>query len=75
MLRAIAQQAEAERARRAKVIHAEGEQQAAIKLLEAAHMLAQQPEAMQLRFLQTLFGVIDNVVYHVAQIGLRIEAI
>src|SRR5213080_3037885 len=54
MIRAIAQQAEAERARRAKVIHAEGEQQAAEKLLEAARMLAQQPEAMQLRFLQTL---------------------
>jgi regulator of protease activity HflC (stomatin/prohibitin superfamily) len=54
MVRAIAQQAEAERTRRAKVIHAEGEQQAAEKLLEAARMLAQQPEAMQLRFLQTL---------------------
>ena len=54
MVRAIAQQAEAERARRAKVIHAEGEQQAAEKLLEAARMLAQQPQAMQLRFLQTL---------------------
>jgi regulator of protease activity HflC (stomatin/prohibitin superfamily) len=53
MVRAIAQQAEAERTRRAKVIHAEGEQQAAEKLLEAARMLAQQPEAMQLRFLQT----------------------
>ena len=54
MVRAIAQQAEAERARRAKVIHAEGEQQAAEKLLEAARMLAQQPQAMQLRYLQTL---------------------
>ena len=57
MVRAIAQQAEAERARRAKVIHAEGEQQAAEKLLEAARMLAQQPEAMQLRFLQTLSSI------------------
>jgi regulator of protease activity HflC (stomatin/prohibitin superfamily) len=57
MVRAIAQQAEAERTRRAKVIHAEGEQQAAEKLLEAARMLAQQPEAMQLRFLQTLSSI------------------
>jgi regulator of protease activity HflC (stomatin/prohibitin superfamily) len=57
MVRAIAQQAEAERARRAKVIHAEGEQQAAEKLLEAARMLAHQPEAMQLRFLQTLSSI------------------
>jgi len=54
MIRAIAQQAEAERARRAKIIHAEGEQQAAEKLLEAANMLSQRAEAMQLRYLQTL---------------------
>jgi regulator of protease activity HflC (stomatin/prohibitin superfamily) len=54
MVRAIAQQAEAERARRAKVIHAEGEQQAAEKLLQAAEILSQRPEAMQLRYLQTL---------------------
>ncbi|HEX8011928.1 MAG TPA: slipin family protein [Casimicrobiaceae bacterium] len=54
MVRAIARQAEAERERRAKIIHAEGEQQAAEKLLEAARMLAQQPQAMQLRYLQTL---------------------
>jgi len=57
MVRAIAQQAEAERTRRAKIIHAEGEQQAAEKLLEAARMLAQQPQAMQLRFLQTLSSI------------------
>jgi regulator of protease activity HflC (stomatin/prohibitin superfamily) len=57
MVRAIAQQAEAERARRAKVIHAEGEQQAAEKLLEAAQMLARQPQAMQLRYLQTLSSI------------------
>jgi regulator of protease activity HflC (stomatin/prohibitin superfamily) len=57
MVRAIAQQAEAERTRRAKIIHAEGEQQAAEKLLDAARMLAQQPEAMQLRFLQTLSSI------------------
>lgn len=54
MVRAIAQQAEAERARRAKIIHAEGEQQAAQKLLQAAETLSQRPEAMQLRYLQTL---------------------
>jgi len=54
MVRAIAQQAEAERARRAKIIHAEGELQASTKLLEAANILSQRPEAMQLRYLQTL---------------------
>ncbi|NPC56165.1 slipin family protein [Caenimonas soli] len=57
MVRAIARQAEAERERRAKVIHAEGEKQAAAALLEAAQMLAQQPEAMQLRYLQTMTQV------------------
>jgi regulator of protease activity HflC (stomatin/prohibitin superfamily) len=54
MIRAIARQAEAERERRAKIINAEGEQQAAAKLLEAAEILAQRPEAMQLRYLGTL---------------------
>ena len=54
MVRAIARQAEAERERRAKVIHAEGELQAAEKLLQAATTLAQRSEAMQLRYLQTL---------------------
>ena len=54
MVRAIARQAEAERERRAKVINAEGEQQAAQKLLEAAEILGQAPEAMQLRYLSTL---------------------
>jgi len=54
MVRAIARQAEAERERRAKVIHAEGELQASKSLLEAAQMLAQAPQAMQLRYLQTL---------------------
>ena len=54
MVRAIARQAEAERERRAKVINAEGEQQAAAKLLEAAEILARQPQAMQLRYLSTL---------------------
>ncbi len=54
MIRAIARQAEAERERRAKVIHAEGELQASEKLLQAAEMLSQKSEAMQLRYLQTL---------------------
>ncbi len=54
MVRAIARQAEAERERRAKVIHAEGELQASEKLLQAAQTLAKNPQSMQLRFLQTL---------------------
>ena len=54
MIRAIAQQAEAERTRRAKIIHAEGEMQAAEKLVEAAAMLSKQPQAIQLRYMQTL---------------------
>ena len=54
MKRAMARQAEAERERRAKIINAEGEQQAAAKLLEAAQILGQQPEAMQLRYLSSL---------------------
>jgi regulator of protease activity HflC (stomatin/prohibitin superfamily) len=54
MVRAIARQAEAERERRAKVIHAEGELQASYKLAEAAEVLARQPQALQLRYLETL---------------------
>ena len=54
MIRAIAKQAEAERERRAKIIHADGEQQAASKLVEAAEQLSTQSAAMQLRYLQTL---------------------
>ena len=57
MVRAIARQAEAERERRAKVIHAEGELQASEKLLEAAQVLARSPQAMQLRYLQTLSNI------------------
>ena len=60
MVRAIAQQAEAERARRAKIIHAEGELQASEKLLEAANMLSQRAEAMQLRYLQTLTQIASD---------------
>lgn len=54
MVRAIARQAEAERERRAKIIHAEGELQASRHLLEASQILANQPQALQLRYLQTL---------------------
>jgi len=57
MKRAIAKQAEAERERRAKVIAAEGEFQAAQKLIEAAHLMATEPISLQLRYLQTLNAV------------------
>jgi regulator of protease activity HflC (stomatin/prohibitin superfamily) len=57
MIRAIARQAEAERDRRARIILAEGEQQAAQRLLEAANILAQQPQALQLRYLQTIANI------------------
>ncbi len=57
MVRAIAKQAEAERERRAKVIHAEGELQASEKLLAAADILSRKPQAMQLRYLQTLSNI------------------
>jgi len=60
MIRAIARQAEAERERRAKVIHAEGEKQASETLLEAAQMLARAPQAMQLRYLQTLTQIASD---------------
>ncbi len=54
MIRAMARQAEAERTRRAKIIHAEGEKQAATQLVEAAAALSAEPKALQLRYLQTL---------------------
>ena len=57
MYRAISRQAEAERQRRAKIINAEGEQQAAQKLIDAARILAPLPQAMQLRYLATLFDI------------------
>jgi len=57
MIRAMAKQAEAERTRRAKIIHAEGEAQAAQQLVEAAHSLAREPSALQLRYLQTLADI------------------
>jgi regulator of protease activity HflC (stomatin/prohibitin superfamily) len=57
MIRAMAKQAEAERTRRAKIIHAEGEAQAAEQLVKAAQALSQDPRAMQLRYLQTLADI------------------
>ncbi|MNM98691.1 Modulator of FtsH protease HflK [compost metagenome] len=60
MIRAIARQAEAERERRAKVIHAEGELQASEKLMQAAEMLGRQPGAMQLRYMQTLNAIAND---------------
>ncbi|PHS58333.1 MAG: hypothetical protein COB17_03715 [Sulfurimonas sp.] len=57
MVRAIAKQAEAERERRAKVIHAQGELQASEALLEAANVLSKNPQSMQLRYLQTLSDI------------------
>jgi len=60
MIRAIAKQAEAERERRAKVIHAEGEYQASEKLLSAAKVISQNPQALQLRYLQTLSDISSN---------------
>jgi len=57
MVRAIARQAEAERERRAKVIHAEGELQAAEKLVQAADQMSRNPQALQLRYLSTLAGI------------------
>ncbi|MBI4356395.1 MAG: slipin family protein [Gammaproteobacteria bacterium] len=57
MIRAIAKQAEAERLRRAKVIHAEGELQASTKLADAAEILARQPQSLQLRYLETLSNI------------------
>jgi regulator of protease activity HflC (stomatin/prohibitin superfamily) len=60
MVRAIARQAEAERERRAKVIHADGELQAAEKLRDAAQLLSQQPQALQLRYMQTMADMANS---------------
>jgi regulator of protease activity HflC (stomatin/prohibitin superfamily) len=60
MIRAMARQAEAERTRRAKVIHAEGEKQAAQTLMEAAKMLATEPASLQLRYMQTLSDITNE---------------
>ncbi|MFP3975984.1 MAG: slipin family protein, partial [Chloroflexota bacterium] len=58
--RSMAAQAEAERARRGKVIHADGEYQAARRLVDAAEMMSQQPAALQLRYLQTLTDISEE---------------
>jgi regulator of protease activity HflC (stomatin/prohibitin superfamily) len=60
MIRAMAKQAEAERTRRAKIIHAEGEAQAAEQLVKAAMTLGQDPRAMQLRYMQTLADITNE---------------
>ena len=60
MIRVIAKQAEAERARRAKIIHAEGELQASKKLLEAAQIISKEPQTIQLRYLQTLSNISEE---------------
>ncbi|MEJ1966372.1 MAG: slipin family protein [Gammaproteobacteria bacterium] len=60
MIRAMAKQAEAERTRRAKIIHAEGEAQAAQQLVQAAGLLAREPGALQLRYLQTLADITND---------------
>ena len=66
MIRAIARQAEAERQRRAKIINAEGEQQAAQKLMEAAQTLMRQPQSIQLRYLQTLVEIAGDTTSTIA---------
>jgi len=60
MVRVIAKQAEAERAKRAKIIHAEGEFQASKKILAAAQIIAKEPQALQLRYLQTLTTISEE---------------
>lgn len=75
MIRAIAAQAEAERARRAKVIHAEGEFQASQKLSEAAGVLSTQPQALQLRYLQTLTEISSEKNTHTIIFPLPLDLI
>ncbi len=75
MIRAIAAQAEAERARRAKIIHAEGEYQASQKLSEAAGVLSTQPQALQLRYLQTLTEISSEKNTHTIIFPLPLDLI
>lgn len=75
MIRAIAKQAEAERERRAKIIHAEGELQAAEKLLQAAVILAKQPQAIQLRYLQTMSDIASQDKTHTIVFPLPMDLI
>ncbi len=73
MIRAMARQAEAERERRAKVIHADGELQAAGRLLEAGQIMAQQPESIQLRYLQTMSDIASDSKSHLIVFPLPID--
>jgi regulator of protease activity HflC (stomatin/prohibitin superfamily) len=75
MIRAIARQAEAERERRAKVIHADGELQASDKLRQAAEILSQQPQALQLRYLQTMSDIASEDKSHTVVFPLPIDMI
>jgi len=75
MIRAIARQAEAERERRAKVIHADGELQASEKLQHAAAILSQQPQAIQLRYLQTLNDIASEAKSHTIVFPLPMDLI
>ncbi|EIJ41194.1 membrane protease subunit, stomatin/prohibitin [Beggiatoa alba B18LD] len=75
MIRAMARQAEAERERRAKIIHADGELQASQKLVQAAKILATQPQAMQLRYLQTLNDISSDDKSHTIVFPLPMDLI
>lgn len=75
MIRAIARQAEAERERRAKIIHADGELQASQKLLEAAEILSKQPQAIQLRYLQTMSDIANESKSHTVVFPLPIDLV
>ncbi len=75
MIRAIARQAEAERERRAKVIHADGELQASDKLRQAAEILSQQPQAIQLRYLQTMSDIASEDKTHTIVFPLPMDLI
>ncbi|RKZ42293.1 MAG: slipin family protein, partial [Gammaproteobacteria bacterium] len=75
MIRAIARQAEAERERRAKVIHADGELQASEKLQHAAAILSKQPQAIQLRYLQTLNDIASEAKSHTIVFPLPMDLI
>ena len=75
MIRAIARQAEAERERRAKVIHADGELQASTKLLQAAEIMSAQPQAIQLRYLQTLNDIAAESKSHTIMFPLPMDFI
>ncbi len=75
MIRAIARQAEAERERRAKIIHADGEFQASQKLQEAARILSKEPQAIQLRYLQTLSDIANEDKSHTVIFPLPMDLI